>query len=344
MAAILSDEKIKEELLSLGVKNIGPITDSTRPLYVKKLLRLKTEQQSTVKDADKKRSTRSSSKSSQPRVVDTESSEESDHTPAPVTRKKAYNSDTSFKAKKATANVSLPISKSKSRNVKSPQAKVSRPSNAVAGSGNFSTFSPNVSRPTANSTSYSQLWDESEPSMKTAHLQTSINSTVNRTFDVTSQGDSYYRNEFSDSDQDDNGVYQPGSSFRSYGVSSPGYQSTTSPPYPSYRQRDTSYANSSILRSRLRESFSDQTGVMDTDGYKITNNNAASKIPVYASKILILILLLFFGVLGAMYMTMQKAESNLERGWCSVAVICMACFSLSPNEKAQQVSCHFIRM
>lgn len=323
-----SDADLKRELLSLGVTNIGPITDSTRPLYVKKLLRLKGEQKKNVAKVRKQspgrvhkpQDTRSKNATVVRPVHEFSSDESSSETEVSKKIPPKPRSD------KKPPTVSQPKRSLRSRHsdhVEIGNASTSSKTSArhTAKQRGSQLLNKSVSNVVTSRTTNDSFMDEG-PLMKSAYLQTSLNSTVNRTagFDESdlSRSRSFLRSEFSDSDADDTEDF---TSLRSSNVGGSfglplngnGYQSAQSRFRSNFHKGKLSSLHNSS-RSRMRDSLLDQTGVMGTDGFKTTDVKADSKLPSYVSKFLVLLLVIFFGAVLLMYANIQMAETTLEKG------------------------------
>ena len=321
-----SDAEIKSELISLGVSNIGPITDSTRPLYLKKLARLRAEKK-TLSQSTKASPSRKSQRGNPEEPTRRTYGISSDESDGDSTNIVASHSRKSVGKAQLTTQSKRPLRSSKG-SFDSTRTFVSPPSSKGELNVTFENVATAKGKSKQKSTVRTAL-DESlsrttyrspntslhdGPLMKSAYLQTSFNSTMDQTAGID---DSYlsqsrsvlHRNEFSDSDGDDTHDF---TSLRSQSFNSNGFRSSQT------RRRTTSQKSRHALSKpsyfRTRDSFLDPAGIMGTDGMKTADVKPYSKLSNYVSVVLLLMLALFFGFVFLVYTNIVLTETNRETG------------------------------
>ena len=311
MADKMSDAEIRKELIALGEKSIGPITDTTRPLYLKKLTRLKSE--------NKSKSFKSRGRNKQ---LVTLSSDESDEDDIPET---SVRSKSANKSRSLRSNTSLNLTNS-SRKPSNTNKPVGTGKESVVTRRHVvktsTVRSKNIERDeTDNGDPHnSTMWDD-EPLTRSAIMQTSFNSTLNRTRgfeDSIRLHDKDFGNEFSDSDRED---VKPSVVSQSVNTSARLNDSSRWTPRfgnwrsrPLYKSTVQSSSRTNTYSPRLHSSFSDQTGVMGTDGFKAKDSSSSYTFSQFISAFLVVMAILFFGFLTFMYLSMQRAEDAREQG------------------------------
>ena len=267
MAEKLSDGELRKQLQALG-ETVGPITASTRYLYVKKLKNLS----SSVKNQ------RSSSLTQNhgTKIKRSRSGGRSPHRQQPKT---------------PSRNTRVA-----SRAYREEDCPSELPS------------SPKLGKSATVSSSYYE-----QPSTASINLQTSLNSTLNRSYDfnASAYGSIAGKGDLSDIEYDDNAA---DTSTRSIGGSGDS----------SVRRRERIFNNSfgkgmtsfgRPLRSRFYDSNDAQTGVMGVDGYKVKPKESVwQRVSPYVSKILLASVVIFVAFIVVSYVWMQRDEELLRKG------------------------------
>ena len=311
MAEKMSDAEIRKELMTLGEKSIGPITDTTRPLYLKKLAKLKSENKSkSFKSRGRNRQlvTLSSDESDEDDVEETTASHKITSRSRSLRSNKSLNISSSSKRTRDTVKPTVTVKETVVTRRHTNARSVNKPIEDETGNGN-----PH------NSTFY-----DDEPLSRSAVMQTSFNSTLNRTRGFDDSVRSYGRdfgNEFSDSDQEDD---KPSLVSQSVNTSprlndssrwTPRFGGLKTRPHTKSSYQSTS--RTATYSPRLYSSFSDQTGIMGTDGLKSKESSYSYTFSQFISAFLVVIAICFFVFLTFMYLSMQRAEDARKQGVCS---------------------------
>ena len=267
MAEKLSDGELRKQLQALG-ETVGPITASTRYLYVKKL--------NNLSASVKNQRSSSSTQNHGTKVKRSRSGGRSPHRQQPKT---------------PSRNTRVA-----SRTYKEEDYPSELPSSSKLGKS-----------ATVSSSYYEQ------PSTASINLQTSLNSTFNRSYDfnASTYGSIAGKGELSDAEYDENAA---DTSTRSLGSSGDG----------AVRRRERIFNNSfgkgmtsfgRPLRSRFYDRNEAQTGVMGVDGFKVKpKESVLHRVAPYVSKVLLASVVIFVAFIAVSYVWMQRDEELLRKG------------------------------
>ena len=333
MADKMSNADLRKELIALGQKSIGPITETTRSLYLKKLNKLRSQKKTT-----------SAVNNGPRRAVNkkllgfsSDESEEEEHKETSVSKRltRSAQKDTSTAINKARnvpkdQALTRPLLKSRYNT-----SKLEVPSSVVSngsekGMGVLSTRnwpglrSRNVERTEESSFSWSRKTDN-DPFADGLDDGTLLS--------MCKENDTV-KSEFSDSDREE-GLDFTRTSLDDMSRSSEepemvSHSVNTSATLDKSVLWNTSSRNASgyLLNTNNRsmrstqkavpklspERYYDQTGVMGTDGFKAKEHVSAYKLPHYISTFLVIFAVLFFVLIAFMYINMHQSSENESLG------------------------------
>ena len=331
MADALTDEELRQELIAFGMKNVAPITDTTRSLLLKKLNKLKA--------ASKKPKNASPRKLPARKLLGFSSDESEDE------NSRASSSSTRKRASRAKPKVQPDTNKNRETGFSRPPLRQRRKGPDVTTQSFFSMVNNN------RSTTYTQKTDDpdgfqsSDTDEETSASPEMVSHAVNTSPSLDDSNNSFNRTytrlpsiptEVSVVRGRLGGVPSktsppgpltstPEKSARSksgHNTYNDGQNSRSFLPLQSAHLTSNNTRNNSLYSNH---NVPDDSLVEERDilkkGFKTKEDTCTYKYTQYISVVLLVIAVLFFAVLGFMYLNMKRSDGSISKYTGSVVVL-----------------------